>query len=132
MKNRFDNQFGKISSENKLQRTNLEMNKMSPKRRFLHALLGGKSDRIPAGNVVSATTIDQMRITDSWFPEAHTNPQRMACLAAASYEILGFDTVMPVFSVVQEAAALGCEINWGTPQDMPTVRSHPFESQTEF
>jgi uroporphyrinogen-III decarboxylase len=82
--------------------------------------------------VISAATIDQMRLTDSWFPEAHTNPQMMACLAAASYEILGFDNVMPVFSVVPEAAALGCEVNWGTPHDLPSILSHPFESQTEF
>ena len=49
----------------------------------------------------------------------------MASLAATGHTVLDYDTVMPVFSVVQEAAALGCEIDWGTANTMPTVRSHP-------
>jgi [methyl-Co(III) methanol-specific corrinoid protein]:coenzyme M methyltransferase len=33
---------------------------------------------------------------------------------------------MPVFSVVQEAAALGCEIDWGTSDAMPVALTHPW------
>jgi len=29
---------------------------------------------------------------------------------------------MPVFSVVQESAALGCEVDWGTKGSFPAVR----------
>jgi len=105
---------------------------MSPKRRFLTALLGGKPDQLPVGNVVSVATIEQMRMVDAWFPEAHFNPQTMARLAAASCEILEYDTIMPVFSVTQEAAALGCKIDWGGPETMPTVRSHPFSNTNDF
>jgi len=105
---------------------------MSPKRRFLTALLGGKPDRLPVGNVVSVATVDQMQSVDAWFPEAHSDPEVMARLAAAGYEILGFDTIMPVFSVTQEAAALGCEINWGAPEEMPTVRTNPFANTDDF
>jgi MtaA/CmuA family methyltransferase len=110
----------------------LRQGAMSPRRRFMRALLGGKPDRMPAGNVVSVATVDQMRMTNAWFPEAHSNPETMARLAAAGHEILGFDTAMPVFSVVQEAAALGCEVQWGGPQEMPTVRTHPFAIANEF
>ena len=95
-------------------------------------MLGGKPNRIPVGNVVSVATIEQMRMVDAWFPEAHSNPEVMARLAAASYEVLGYDTIMPVFSVIQEAAALGCEIDWGGPEMMPTVRSHPFAQTNDF
>lgn len=105
---------------------------MSPKQRFLTALLGGKPDRLPVGNVVSVATVDQMRAVDAWFPEAHSNPEVMARLAAAGYEILGFDTIMPVFSVTQEAAALGCAVDWGGPEMMPTVHSHPFAQTEDF
>jgi [methyl-Co(III) methanol-specific corrinoid protein]:coenzyme M methyltransferase len=105
---------------------------MSPKRRFLTSLLGGKSDRVPVGNVVSVVTVEQMRMVNAWFPEAHSNPEVMARLAAAGHEILGFDTVMPVFSVVQEAAALGCQIDWGDQDNMPTVRTHPFAETASF
>jgi MtaA/CmuA family methyltransferase len=105
---------------------------MSPKRRFLTALLGGKPDRIPAGNVVSVATVEQMRMVDAWFPEAHADAEAMARLAAAGHTILGFDTIMPVFSVTQEAEALGCEVDWGEPEEMPTVRSHPFAGTDDF
>lgn len=105
---------------------------MSPKRRFLTALLGGRPDRLPVGNVVSVATVDQMQRVGAWFPEAHADPQAMARLAAAGHSLLGFDTVMPVFSVTQEAAALGCVVDWGQPDQMPTVRSHPFAGLEEF
>lgn len=105
---------------------------MSPKRRFLTAMLGGKPDRLPVGNVVSVATVDQMQLVDAWFPEAHLNPELMARLAAAGHTLLGYDTVMPVFSVTQEAAALGCEVDWGKADQMPTVRSHPFAHTDDF
>ena len=105
---------------------------MSPKRRFLAAMLGGKPDRIPVGNVVSIATVDLMQITDAWFPHAHLETRPMVDLALAGHTILGYDTVMPVFSVVQEAAALGCQVEWGEPDMMPGVRSHPFAEMEDF
>jgi len=99
---------------------------MSPKRRFLAALFGGAVDRLPVGNVVSVATVELMGACDAHFPEAHRDAATMARLAAAGHEVLGYDTVMPVFSVVQEAAALGCEIDWGDPLMMPGARSFPF------
>jgi [methyl-Co(III) methanol-specific corrinoid protein]:coenzyme M methyltransferase len=77
-------------------------------------------------------TIDQMQLVDAWFPEAHADPEGMARLAAAAQTFLGYDTVMPVFSVTQEAAALGCEVDWGKADQMPTVRSHPFAHVDDF
>jgi MtaA/CmuA family methyltransferase len=99
---------------------------MSPKVRFLTALLGGKPDRVPVGNVVSVATVDLMALAGAWFPRAHLDVAEMARLAAAGHEALGYDTIMPVFSVVQESAALGCDINWGDPEMMPGATSHPF------
>jgi MtaA/CmuA family methyltransferase len=99
---------------------------MSPKRRFLAAMMGGGVDRIPVGNVVSVITIDLMKAAGVWFPDAHLDATAMARLAVAGHEVLGYDTVMPIFSVTQEAAALGCEVDWGYPEMMPGVRTRPF------
>ena len=99
---------------------------MSPKTRFLTALLGGSADRVPVGNVVSIVTVELMEAAGAWFPRAHLDAEAMSQLAAAGHEVLGFDTVMPVFSVTQEAAALGCRVDWGQPEMMPTARTHPF------
>lgn len=105
---------------------------MSPKRRFLTAMLGGPVDRIPVGNVVSVITVELMEMTQAWFPEAHLNAEAMARLATTSHEVLGYDTVMPIASVTQEASALGCEVDWGAPDLMPTVRTHPFAETPEL
>lgn len=46
----------------------------------------------------------------------------MARLAAAGHTELGFDSIMPVFSIVQESSALGCAIEWGEKNSWPTVK----------
>lgn len=106
--------------------------RLSPKRRFLTALFGGKPDRVPVGNVVSVITTELMREAEAWFPQAHLDAKLMARLAATSHTILNYDTVMPVFSVTQEAAALGCQVDWGGPDMMPGARSHPFAGGESF
>jgi MtaA/CmuA family methyltransferase len=105
---------------------------MSPKTRFLTAFFGGRPDRMPVAGIVSVATIELMQAAGASFPEAHTDARAMADLAAAGHEILGYDNVMPVFSVVQEAAALGCEISWGGPTMMPGARTHPFAGSADF
>jgi MtaA/CmuA family methyltransferase len=102
------------------------MSSLSPKRRFLGAFFGGRVDRIPVGNPVSSVTYELMGQTGAFFPDVHLNAGKMAELAAGVHTILGHDAVMPVFSVVQESAALGCQVHWGDAVTMPTVRSHPF------
>jgi [methyl-Co(III) methanol-specific corrinoid protein]:coenzyme M methyltransferase len=56
------------------------------------------------------------------FPDAHFDVGQMARLAAAGYTELGFDNVMPLFSVWHESAAIGCRINWGNRSRMPDSR----------
>jgi len=99
---------------------------LSPRRRFLSGLLGGrKGKRISVGNPTSIVCNELMDMVGIYFPEAHLDARQMAELAAAGYEILGFDTIMPEFSVQQEAAALGCEVDWGNKDMMPDAKTHP-------
>ena len=98
------------------------------KRRFLSGLLGGrKGDRIAVANPTSIVSIELMEKVGIFFPEAHLDPRKMAELAAAGHEILGFDTIMPEFSVQQEAEALGCAVDWGSPDMMPDAKTHPMK-----
>lgn len=55
----------------------------------------------------------------AFFPEANTDAETMARLAGAGYTELGFDNVMPLFSVWHESCALGCKVNWGHRGQMP-------------
>jgi [methyl-Co(III) methanol-specific corrinoid protein]:coenzyme M methyltransferase len=98
----------------------------TPKRRFLSGLFGGrKGDRISVANPTSIVSVELMEKAGIYFPEAHLDPTKMAELAAAGYEILGFDSIMPEFSVQQEAEALGCVVDWGSPTMMPDAKTHP-------
>ena len=99
---------------------------LSPRRRFLSGLLGGrKGKRISVGNPTSIVCNELMDMVGVYFPEAHLDARQMAELATVGHEILGFDTIMPEFSVQQEAAALGCEVDWGNSNMMPDAKTHP-------
>ena len=92
----------------------------------MSAMFGGRhGPRPPVGNPTSIACHGLMERAGVFFPEAHLNPNAMAELALAGHEIVGFDTVMPEYSVVQEAAALGARIDWGDRDKMPDVREFP-------
>jgi len=94
---------------------------------FMSALYGGrKGSRPPAGNPTSVACVELMKACGAFFPEAHLNARAMADLALAGHELAGFDTVMPEYSVHQESAALGCEMDWGNETRMPDARTAPY------
>ena len=92
---------------------------MTPREIFLLKLTRGAAPRAATGSATSIVTTDLMQKVGAFFPEAHQVPATMARLAAAGYTELGFDNVMPLFSVWHESAALGCEVNWGDRSRMP-------------
>jgi MtaA/CmuA family methyltransferase len=95
--------------------------KMSPRERILTALAGGETDTPPMLNPTSVVTIESMAELDTYFPEAHIRAEKIAALASCGHDILGFDCVSPYFSVQLEAAALGCRVDWGTPELRPAI-----------
>lgn len=98
---------------------------MTPRQRILTALQGELTDPPAVGNAVSIATRELMDATGCFFPDAHTDAEAMAGLAAAGHEVLGYDTIAPVFSVQHEADALGCEVDWGRVDMMPDVTVNP-------
>ncbi len=102
--------------------------KSTPYNLVMSALYNGrKGERPPAGNPTSIVCQDLMDASGVYFPHAHVDANAMAELALAGHEIVGFDTVMPEYSVHQEAAALGCEVDWGSREQMPDSRNFPYE-----
>ncbi len=94
---------------------------MKGRERVLAALHRHPVDRTPVLNPTSIATMDLMDLAGAPFPEANRVPELMAQLAASGHTQLGFDSVMPVFSVVQESSALGCRVDWGDKTAWPTV-----------
>jgi [methyl-Co(III) methanol-specific corrinoid protein]:coenzyme M methyltransferase len=92
---------------------------------------GRKGDRPPAGNPTSIVCHGLMDAAGVSFPEAHLDANAMADLALAGHEILGFDTIMPEYSVHQESAALGCDVDWGDRDNMPDSKTFPYAEFSE-
>ncbi len=97
---------------------------MKPREIFLAALGRKEVPRPATGSATSIATVDLMEKAGVFFPEAHLDAGKMAGLAAAGHELLGFDNVMPLFSVWHESAALGCAVDWGARDRMPDSRDH--------
>ena len=105
---------------------------MTSRERVLAALHRQPVDRTPLCNPTSVATVELMDLVDAPFPDANRKPELMARLAATGYTELGFDTIMPVFTIIQESSALGCKIQWEQKDNWPTVRmSEPVWSQPE-
>lgn len=102
-------------------------NEMTGRERVIAALKGKDVDRIPVINPTSVATLDSMNKSQAFFPKAHYDANKMAALAATGYELLGFDTVSPYFSILLEAAALGCDIDWGQKDTMPEIKKESFK-----
>jgi [methyl-Co(III) methanol-specific corrinoid protein]:coenzyme M methyltransferase len=73
-----------------------------------------------------------MEKTGYRFPEAHLDPVIMAGLAEAGHTVLGFDNVMPLFSVCHESAAIGCGTDWGALDRMPDCRGGMYGIEDEI
>ncbi len=95
---------------------------MKPRDRVLAALNRQPVDRTPTCNPTSVATVELMDLVNAPFPQANRDPELMARLAATGYTELGFDTIMPVFSIIQESSAVGCKIQWEQKDNWPTVK----------
>ena len=94
-----------------------------PSRERVHAALNGQPvDRTPVANPTNVASVDLMDLVDAPFPDACRDPELAARLAATGYTELGFDSVMPYFTIIQESSALGCDMQWEDKDNWPTVR----------
>ena len=95
---------------------------MTPRERVMNALAGLPVDRTPVANPTNVATVELMDMVDAPFPDACRDPELAARLAATGHTELGFDAIMPYFTIIQESAALGCEMQWEEKDNWPTVR----------
>lgn len=103
------------------------------RQRFLDALGRRHSaEGVSFGTGTSIACVDLMNATGASFPEAHVDAGKMADLAIAGHTILGFDVVMPLFSVCHEAAALGCNVKWGSQTAMPESGKPIFKDEADI
>lgn len=95
---------------------------LTKKQRVLNALAGKDVDKPPVSNPTNVATVELMDYVNAPFPEACRNAELNAKLALTGYSELGFDSIAPYFSIIQESSALGCEMQWEQKDNWPTVR----------
>jgi [methyl-Co(III) methanol-specific corrinoid protein]:coenzyme M methyltransferase len=93
---------------------------MKPRDIFLAKLRRQTTPRAATGSATSVVTTDLMDAIGVAFPAAHLDAERMAVLAEAGHTRIGFDNVMPLFSVWHESSALGCRVDWSDRHHLPT------------
>ncbi len=99
-----------------------EVQAMNGRQRVLAALCREPVDRTAVCNPTSVATVELMDLVNAPFPDANRDPEMMARLAATGYTELSFDSIMPVFTIIQESSALGCKMQWEQKDNWPTVR----------
>ena len=97
---------------------------MTSRERVINALNRKPVDRTPIANPTSVATVELMDMVNAPFPQACQDPELAARLAATEYTELGFDSITPYFSIIQESSALGCEMQWEEKDNWPTVRMY--------
>ncbi|MCR4412224.1 MAG: hypothetical protein NUV77_07335 [Thermoguttaceae bacterium] len=101
------------------------------RRDFLDALRR-KNARPVYGTGTSIVCRELMESVGAFFPEAHLDAEKMTALAMAGHTLLGFDVVMPLFSVCHEAAAMGSAVQWGGPDAMPVCGKPIFRTEDDI
>ena len=105
---------------------------MSPKERVLAIMNRQETDKAAVINPTSILTMDSMKLLGLSCPGVHLDADKMAAAAAAGHEFCGFDSVMPKFSIIHSAAALGAEVDWKSGDEMPVVLKHPITDPEQF
>ncbi|NQW20854.1 MAG: MtaA/CmuA family methyltransferase [Chloroflexi bacterium] len=100
----------------------LVIEKMTSRERVMAALAGDPVDRPPVCTPTNVATVELMDLVNAPFPDANRDGEMNARLAATAYTELGFDTIAPYFSIIQESSALGCDMQWEQKDNWPTVR----------
>jgi MtaA/CmuA family methyltransferase len=95
---------------------------MTSRERAAAAMRSAPVDRACVGTPNTTVTIDLQERLGVFFPEAHLQPAAMVRLAEASHTVLGYDTIMPVFSSYTSASALGVNVEWNDRGNMPGTR----------
>jgi [methyl-Co(III) methanol-specific corrinoid protein]:coenzyme M methyltransferase len=108
-----------------------DMSEFTLKTRLLAALKGETVDKTPVCSVTQTGIVELMDEVGAPWPESHTNPELMAKLAIANYELSGLEAVRIPYCLTVLVEAMGCEINMGTKNRQPSVTGHPYPKELE-
>jgi MtaA/CmuA family methyltransferase len=80
--------------------------------RVLKMFAGEKPDRVPCFSGMGNVTVHGLAKYGYKFAEIHTDPRKMANMAASTYDLFGYECAVAPFDMCIEAEALGCTVNY--------------------
>jgi [methyl-Co(III) methanol-specific corrinoid protein]:coenzyme M methyltransferase len=104
---------------------------MTQKERLLAAIRGEEVDITPIASITQTGIEDLMDATGAAWPEAHKDPEKMATLARAAHDIIGFEGIRVPYCLTVLLEALGCEVTDGTKTRQPSIKGHPYKKESE-
>ncbi|WP_440953939.1 methylcobamide:CoM methyltransferase MtaA [Methanosarcina sp. Mfa9] len=100
--------------------------------RFLNVLKGKTVDRAPVLSVTQTGTVSLMEKCGAFWPEAHSNPEKMAALSLAAHKITRLEAVRYPYCVTVLSEAMGCKVSRGTKETQPYVTFPPLGNSGEL
>ncbi len=103
---------------------------LNSRERVLKLFSKEKPDYIPIFSGMGNVTVHGLEKYGWKFPEIHTDARKMANMAASTYQLFGFESVVVPFDMGVEAEALGSKVNYyahATDILYPTISEHPAE-----
>ena len=85
---------------------------MSCRDRVLSALKQEDLDRPPVAVFTTCDTIDMMKACGASWPEAHSDPEKMATLACAQADYFGLESVRAGFCLKMRTFVFNNECKW--------------------
>ena len=105
---------------------------MNNKQRFMNALTQQPVDRPPVGAVVTGITVPMMEKAGIHWPEAHSNADQLARLAATVWEFSRIECIKLPFCMTVEVETFGMTIDYGTHDTLPTDVGHLYDHPDEL
>lgn len=100
------------------------MRDLTPKERYLNILKGKEVDRPSCTCPLQTGTVELMEKTGAFWPQAHSDPEKMLELAYAAHKYAGLESVRLPFCLTVEAEAIGCKLKTGDESSQPSVVGH--------
>ncbi len=105
---------------------------MNTKKRFMNALTQKPVDRPPVAAVVTGITVPMMEKAGIFWPQAHTDADNLATLAASVWEYAQIECIKLPFCMTIEVETLDAPIDFGTIDTLPTEVAHIYNHPDEL
>ena len=98
----------------------------------VEAILQRRTVEKTCSSPLQTATLELMGLVDTYWPQAHSDPEMMARLSAAAHEFGGIPSVRIPFDVCVEAEAIGCEVRMGRADTPPSIMNPAFADFDEL